>query len=269
MMKWGIDKMNWDINYIEQEGIKLQNKKEKWIEQRIEMGGDKKVIQFIADILFHGGNGIAAEDSIETTRCLFEAGYCYYFAKILEDAFPGGDICLCYPFSHIIYVYEGIAYDIGGVSDAEKEMYIPISELGDNINGFRHIPGLIDDTNKDKVYDIGEKCKKNGTIVYAISAYDEDIVNRTKAILTIEPEPKYMQSKVQFILTKGRLEKDLKKGYITKKQFHKFMDEECISLGISYPFLQRMKKEESEKSNLPKELKNAIYDLENDTEMDR
>ena len=42
MMKWGIDKMNWDINYIEQEGIKLQNKKEKWIEQRIEMGGEKK-----------------------------------------------------------------------------------------------------------------------------------------------------------------------------------------------------------------------------------
>ena len=111
--------------------------------------------------------------------------------------------------------------------------------------------------------------KKNGTIVYAISAYDEDIVNRTKAILAIEPELKYMQSKVQFILTKGRLEKDLKKGYITKRQFHKFMDEECISLGISYPFLQRMKKEESEKSNLSKELKNAIYDLENDTEMDR
>lgn len=41
---------------------------------------------------------VTVEASVETIRSLFEAGYCYYFAKMLEDAFPGGVACLCYPF---------------------------------------------------------------------------------------------------------------------------------------------------------------------------
>ena len=72
-------------------------------------------------------------------------------AKMLEEAFPGGQACLCYPYGHIIYAYEGIAYDINGVSDAEHEMYIPLTELGDAVNDFKHIPGLDCNITDDKI----------------------------------------------------------------------------------------------------------------------
>lgn len=44
--------MNFDMNYMENEGKILQESRETWIEQRVKMGGDRKVIVFIADILF-------------------------------------------------------------------------------------------------------------------------------------------------------------------------------------------------------------------------
>lgn len=109
-----------------------------WIENQIEHGGDEILITFIGDILFHSGENVY---KIEAIRNLFENGYCYYFAKMLEDAFPGGTICICYPFGHIIYLYNKIPYDISGVSYAEYEELIPIEAFGDAINDFKHVEG--------------------------------------------------------------------------------------------------------------------------------
>jgi len=45
---------------------------------------------------------------------LFTDGYCYYFAKILEEAYPGGVICKPWPIGHFIYKYNDKYYDIDG-----------------------------------------------------------------------------------------------------------------------------------------------------------
>lgn len=80
---------------IESEAKLLQNSKREWIERERTLGGDPKVIEFISDVLFHGVLRVTTNDSVETIRSLFEAGYCYYFAKMLEDAFPGGSrVCV-------------------------------------------------------------------------------------------------------------------------------------------------------------------------------
>lgn len=45
---------------------------------------------------------------------LFTNDYCYYFAKILEEAYPGGTICQPWPIDHFIYKYHDKYYDIDG-----------------------------------------------------------------------------------------------------------------------------------------------------------
>ena len=237
--------MNYNRDFMEAEGQRLQDMRQKWIEQRIEMGGDSDVIRFIADVLFHGGNGVTAEDSVETIRCLFEAGYCYYFAKMLEDAFPGGQVCLCYPYGHVVYVFGGVAYDIGGVSDAEYEMYIPFYELGDATADFKHVPGIICDISKDELNAIGEHCKKYDKYINAISAYDQEIVDRSRAVCEEVTETQYIPYKRSYIIEKDRLTKNLRDGYITKKQFNDFMDQYCQELGLSYPLILRMEREKA------------------------
>jgi hypothetical protein len=124
-----------------------------FINQFVNLKGDEKVITFIADILFHNGNDIEKSNVISN---LFSNGYCYYFAKILQDAFPGGEICICYPYGHIVYIYNNIAYDIDGISSAEYEMYIPISRLGEAINDFRHIEGKSYNISKEEIEKIKE-----------------------------------------------------------------------------------------------------------------
>lgn len=247
-----------NITDIQAEGEKLQKKKQLWIEQRIKMGGDQPVIQFISDILFHGAVGVSAEDAIETTRNLFEAGYCYYMAEMLEDAFPGGQECLCYPYGHIVYVYEGVAYDINGVSDAEHEMYIPITELGNSVNNFRHIPipELNHDITEDEIYEIGIRCKKNGNFVHAISAHDQEIANRSRAICEEVPEARYIAYKTNYFIEKNRLISNLDDGYITKEQYERYLEESCWNIGLSYPLVKRFEQEmrfEKENSTQPEQ----------------
>lgn len=49
----------------------------------------------------------------------FTAGYCYYFAVMLKDAFQRGEICWCAPYGHICWVDDnGVPYDISGVCDS-------------------------------------------------------------------------------------------------------------------------------------------------------
>lgn len=95
--------------------------------------GDKNILSFIGKILYHSG-----VENLQVIYDLFIQGYCYYFAKILEDAFPGGEICQAYPYGHIVYVYDGIPYDINGICDYDvsDEDFIPISKI--DINDFKH-----------------------------------------------------------------------------------------------------------------------------------
>ena len=137
-----MDKMNFFAEASEDDKIR-QADKEKFIQyNHVGCGGCKSVVKFIANFRFFAVRDVEYVQSAETIRSLFENGYCYYFAKILEEAFPGGTICLCYPYGHIVYVYKEVAYDIGGVSDAEAEYYVPIDAVPEaGIIVFKHLPG--------------------------------------------------------------------------------------------------------------------------------
>jgi len=114
--------------------ITENTKKLNWIESQLEQFKESKreIITFIADILYHG------EDN-DSIRKLFTAGYCYYFAKILEDAF-GGEVCWHKEYSHIVWRDEnGCCYDIEGVFyDYEDDTIVPVSVLEDKLEFFRH-----------------------------------------------------------------------------------------------------------------------------------
>lgn len=128
------------------------------IRKGVEAGGKCKILTFIYDILYHGGVNYG---SMEIIHRLFADGYCYYFAKMLEDAFPGGQICIAYPFGHILYVYEGVPYDIDGISSSEYEELIPIEFLGEAINDFRHIYQQDYKITKEEIDAIGKKWKEH------------------------------------------------------------------------------------------------------------
>lgn len=129
---------------------KLQEYRERFIKRQDKLGADTHVIEFIANVMYHGVYNVFPDDSAETIRSLFEAGYCYYFALMLQNAFPGGKICLCYPFGHIVYTYNNIAFDICGVSDAEYEHLVDVSDLLYLMSDFRHVPNSDDTTEEFK-----------------------------------------------------------------------------------------------------------------------
>lgn len=114
------------------------------------------ILSFIYDILHHQ----KSLDSSEVIYTLFSNGYCYYFAKILEDAFPGGDVVWCAPYGHIAYQYNGIVYDIHYIYDGESEIFIPISFMGSSINDFRRIEKIVHNTTKDEINRIINNFKK-------------------------------------------------------------------------------------------------------------
>lgn len=92
---------------------------------------DKDVISFIEGFL--GDHEIIWQT--------FTAGYCYYFAVMLKDAFQRGEICWCAPYGHICWVDDnGVPYDISGVCDSECDFYIPVRYIPGGIADFKHIP---------------------------------------------------------------------------------------------------------------------------------
>lgn len=122
------------------------------------------ISQFIHNFNTYQGIG----EGYEVLREQFMNGWCYYFAKILESAFPGGEICLCYPYSHIVYLYNGMAYDFEGESDTEAEFLIPLSKFPLIENDFKR-------NNEGKsAYNTKAKVKKLGEDAYPFSyIYDE------------------------------------------------------------------------------------------------
>lgn len=77
----------------------------------------------------------------EGLRFNFHAGYCYYFACMLEKAFPGGQVVWCAPFGHIAYDYNNKIYDCEGLYNGEAAFFIPVENLGKYIDDFKHVGG--------------------------------------------------------------------------------------------------------------------------------
>lgn len=117
-------KILFDIWYNEQKKIAKK--------YDIALKPDKRVLQFIFDAQESCG-----KSESETIRKFFHAGYCYYFALMLRDAFSGGHLVWMKPFGHICYMYQGLPYDIEGiyVGDGEPVLY---DELGPTLEQFRH-----------------------------------------------------------------------------------------------------------------------------------
>ena len=82
-----------------------------WIDLTMERHpqANKDILEFIYNFFSSHSSGIENNEHI---RKIFRDGYCYYFALILQDAFPGGKIVWCAPFGHIAYQYNNTLYDI-------------------------------------------------------------------------------------------------------------------------------------------------------------
>lgn len=143
--------------------------KQQWMDQWTRLEIDSRIVSFTGQILFHQSSYINS-----SIKDLFSRGYCYYFAKILEDAFPGGELCICYPLNHVVYVYKGVAYDINGVSTTLCECCIPVKEFGRGVDDFRHIPDQEYNMPDNEEASIYLHCKENDLFVHA-KFYDPNI----------------------------------------------------------------------------------------------
>lgn len=98
---------------------------------------DPEVLKFIEDFMCHSAQNAREQ---EVLRHTFRAGYCYYFAKMLEVAFERGKVCWAAPYSHIVWLDDnGCPYDIEGVCACEAVYYIPVEYLGVHLQDFMHI----------------------------------------------------------------------------------------------------------------------------------
>lgn len=124
----------------------------------------KTIEEFIEDFRTKQNDYILTEnnDAEEIIRHQFRAGYCYYFAKILQIAYPNGKVCLAYPFGHFVYEYENKYYDIEGENQGEDvEYFIPESFINkDMLGDFLH-NGIEHNTSKEEIEMIKNKWEKH------------------------------------------------------------------------------------------------------------
>ena len=113
--------------------------------------GNMEVIAFIDKFLGHQRD----VDKAEVLRLQFAAGYCWYFAHMLQLAFNRGGVFWAAPFGHFVWVdTDGVAYDIQGVYVGEAEAYIPESFLGDCLYDFKHVPGRRANTTGEQIKEV-------------------------------------------------------------------------------------------------------------------
>ena len=93
----------------------------------------------------------------------YTQGMCYWFAKILEDAYPGGTILVVMHRGHIVYEYCGRFYDIRGEFIDKRAKMVPISYFGDFIDDFKHCYKGGEATRKD-IMDAYKKAKADGMV---------------------------------------------------------------------------------------------------------
>lgn len=92
--------------------------------------------EFMLEFIWDISEGLEKFESgviYQTFRCYNS----YYFATMLKDAFPGGELVWAYPNKHICYMFEGVPYDVCGVYN-ESKILLPYTELGDCIEQFMH-----------------------------------------------------------------------------------------------------------------------------------
>ena len=82
------------------------------------------------------------EDSIDSLYDVFENGYCYYFANILNLAFPAlGRVVWIRNRGHIVWQsnFSGICYDISGIYvDYKDGDLVEVGRLGNLLKDFQH-----------------------------------------------------------------------------------------------------------------------------------
>lgn len=98
----------------------------------------EKVLSFIAGMHDKATENVE-DDSLYN---VFENGYCYYFAQILNLAFPSlGEIFWIRNRGHIVWqsLSTGICYDISGIyTDYEENDLVEINKLGHLVVDFLH-----------------------------------------------------------------------------------------------------------------------------------
>ena len=106
------------FNEIQLKMKDINESKERWLnfykERDKYKDCDFEVLSFINNIAFFPDREAIKNDSIDH---LFLAGYCYYFALILKNAFNRGTICWVVNRGHIVWLdgedlKNDIAYDI-------------------------------------------------------------------------------------------------------------------------------------------------------------
>lgn len=126
---------------------------------------NEQVLKFIADFLYHGVPEIDLEVSAESIRSTFCAGYCYYFAHMLLEAFSRGTVCWAAPYGHMVWVdIDGNPYDIEGVNFSDCQYYIPCSYLGGHVDDFKHVPGVTFDASKEFLESVIKKYEEDNNI---------------------------------------------------------------------------------------------------------
>lgn len=121
----------------------LKTEREHFVAEQLKFNpnANKQVLKFIAEFMYKGTPDVSLEQSAETIYDTFAAGYCYYFAHMLELAFNRGKVCWAAPFGHFVWVdIDNTPYDISGVYDGEAETFIPERYLGDAVKDFKHVP---------------------------------------------------------------------------------------------------------------------------------
>ena len=141
-------------------------------------GSSKEILTFIANILYAQG-----PNNAEIIRSLYAAGYCYYFALMLKDAF-GGEMCWHKGYSHIVWrdTNTDTVYDIDGVFyDYWEGDIVPIDVLKADLECFRH-------RGKDTVVteEMNAECKKRNI---SLEELEEQIYNIIPINERILPTP--------------------------------------------------------------------------------
>ncbi len=136
------DKKVYDINkyYINVENnLSLFNKSsfDVWLEEQLKKNRKAKpeILKFIWNFVTHD----KISESFKVIEHQFTTGYCYHFALIMKNMF-GGKIVWHKGHSHILWQDRNkVIYDIRGVyCDYRTYEIVPVSELGDDIEGYLH-----------------------------------------------------------------------------------------------------------------------------------
>ena len=112
---------------------------------------NKTIVKFIDDF-----NNHAKDNTFKS----YKQGYCWHFAHMLNNLFVG-EVCWCAPFSHFIFVSEGVGYDIDGVYYGEADYLIPESWLGNLVDDFKQIESISANATKEQINDVIFRYKKS------------------------------------------------------------------------------------------------------------